>query len=210
MGRFRPLETLKHGTQAPKQASQQLARQQAPVGPVARKQKESLKPRGRQFVKTRFFYSTIIVGSEFLTHTKNEHKTKNDREDSTLTKQSAVINHEISDPDPGWLTAVRAAQNKKATDITVLDLTGITSFTDYFVICTGASSRQNQAIVDEIALQLKKAGDRPISVEGYEQGEWILSDYGDFLVHVFTAKSREYYSLERLWREAKSLPVPAE
>jgi ribosome-associated protein len=116
----------------------------------------------------------------------------------------------LSDPDPGWLIAVRAAQEKKATDITVLDLTGITSFTDYFVICTGASSRQNQAIADEIGLQLKKAGDRPISVEGYEQGEWILSDYGDFLVHVFTAKSREYYSLERLWREAKSLPIPAE
>jgi ribosome-associated protein len=113
-------------------------------------------------------------------------------------------------PQPGWLTAVRAAQDKKATDITVLDLTGITSFTDYFVICSGTSSRQNQAVADEIRMQLKNQGEAANSVEGYEQGEWILSDYGDFLVHVFTAKAREYYSLERLWREAKVVPIPAE
>ncbi len=78
------------------------------------------------------------------------------------------------------------------------------------MICTGASSRQAQAITDEVALQLKERGERPSSVEGYDQGEWILSDYGDFLVHVFTAKAREYYSLERLWREAKRHDVPAE
>ena len=105
---------------------------------------------------------------------------------------------------------MRAAQDKKATDITVLDLTGITSFTDYFVICSGASSRQNQAIADEIGMQLKKHGEQAGSVEGYDQGEWILLDYGDFLVHIFTAKAREYYSLERLWREAKVIPVAAE
>jgi ribosome-associated protein len=110
--------------------------------------------------------------------------------------------------EAGWRLAVRAAQDKKATDIRILDLTGITSFTDYFVICTGANSRQTQAITDEIQLQLKKHGDRPISVEGYDQGDWVLSDYADFLVHVFTPKSREYYSLERLWKEAKDLPVP--
>jgi ribosome-associated protein len=115
-----------------------------------------------------------------------------------------------SAPEPGWLTAVRAAQAKKATGITVLDLTGVTSFTDYFVICSGASTRQNQAIADEIRLRLKEHGESATSVEGYDQGEWILSDYGDFLVHVFTAKAREYYSLERLWREAKVVPVPAD
>jgi ribosome-associated protein len=115
-----------------------------------------------------------------------------------------------SPPEPGWRIAARAARDKKATDIVVLDLTGVTSFTDYFVICTGASSRQNQAIADEIGLQLKKRGENPSSVEGYDQGEWILSDYGDFLVHVLSAKAREYYSLERLWREAKSIPVPAD
>lgn len=115
-----------------------------------------------------------------------------------------------SPPEPGWRIAVRAAREKKATDIVVLDLTGVTSFTDYFVICSGASSRQNQAIADEINLQLKKRGEKPTSIEGYDQGEWILSDYGDFLVHVLSAKAREYYSLERLWREAKSIPVPAD
>ena len=105
---------------------------------------------------------------------------------------------------------MRAAQEKQAKDIRVLDLTGITSFTDHFVICTGANTRQNQAITDEIAQQLKRHGQRPSSVEGYEQGEWILSDYGDFLVHVFSAKAREYYSLERLWRDAKDVPLPVE
>ncbi|HEX4276794.1 MAG TPA: ribosome silencing factor [Bryobacteraceae bacterium] len=111
---------------------------------------------------------------------------------------------------------MRAAQDKKATDIRVLDLTGITSFTDYFVICTGANTRQTQAIIDEVGFQLKKRGELASSVEGYDQGEWVLADYGDFLVHVFTPKSREYYSLERLWKEAKVLdiesgvPVPGE
>ena len=78
------------------------------------------------------------------------------------------------------------------------------------MICTGANTRQNQAIVDEVGHKLKARGELPNSVEGYEQGEWILSDYGDFLVHVFTAKAREYYSLERLWREAKVVPIPTE
>ena len=105
---------------------------------------------------------------------------------------------------------MRAAQAKQATDITILDLNGVTSFTDYFVICSGANVRQNQAIADEIGLKLKARGELPLSVEGYEQGEWILSDYGDFLVHVFSTKAREYYDLERLWRAAKIIPVPTE
>lgn len=110
---------------------------------------------------------------------------------------------------PTWLVAVRAAESKKASDIKVLDLTGITSFTDYFVICTGANSRQVQAITDEVGMQLKKLGEYPISLEGYSQAEWILADYGDLLVHVFSAKAREYYDLERLWRAAKAVTVPA-
>jgi len=78
------------------------------------------------------------------------------------------------------------------------------------VICSGSNSRQNQAITDSVGLELKKHGDLPGSVEGYDPGEWILSDFGDFLVHVFSAKAREYYGLERLWREAKRIPIPAE
>ena len=112
--------------------------------------------------------------------------------------------------DPTWLIAVRAIEEKKGTDIRVLDLTGITSFADYFVICTGPSQRQIQAISDEVNLRLKReAGELPISVEGYSQAEWILADYGDLLVHIFSPKSREYYGLERLWRSAKAVEIPA-
>ena len=103
------------------------------------------------------------------------------------------------------MLAVRAAESKKASDIKVLDLTGITSFTDYFIICTGANPRQIQAISDEITIRLKDEGELPLSVEGYSQAEWVLVDYGDFLVHIFSPKAREYYALERLWRNAKSL-----
>ena len=105
---------------------------------------------------------------------------------------------------------MRAAESKKATDIKVLDLTGITSFTDYFVICTGTNPKQIQAIAEEVGLRLKDQGELPNSLEGYSQAEWVLADYGDFLVHVFSEKSRAYYDLERLWRNAKTLPIPAE
>ena len=90
----------------------------------------------------------------------------------------------------------------------MLDLTGITSFADYFVICTGANQRNIQAICDEVGLSLKQHGELPLSVEGYNQAEWILVDYGDFLVHIFSPKSRQYYDLERLWRNAKAVEVP--
>ncbi len=103
---------------------------------------------------------------------------------------------------------MRAAESKKATDIKVLDLTGITSFADYFVICSGSNPKQVQAIADEVTMQLKKSGETPISVEGYTQADWILADYGDLLVHVFSTKARQYYDLERLWRAAKTVPIP--
>jgi ribosome-associated protein len=119
---------------------------------------------------------------------------------------------EVKSTEPTWLLAVRAAESKKATDIKVLDLTGITSFADFFVICTGSNSRQVQAITDEVGLQLKRvARELPLSLEGYDQAEWILIDYGDLLVHVFSPKAREYYDLERLWRSAKTVSfVPGE
>lgn len=112
---------------------------------------------------------------------------------------------------PEWLVAVRAAESKQATEITVLDLHGVTSFTDYFVICTGSNSRQVQAIADEVNLRMKhEAGELPHSTEGYGQAEWILADYGSMLVHVFSPKARAYYDLERLWRAAKTLEIPPE
>jgi ribosome-associated protein len=93
----------------------------------------------------------------------------------------------------------------------VLDLTVITAFADYFVICTGGNSKQVQAISDEVGLQLKhQLGEFPDNIEGYTQAEWVLADYGDLLIHIFSQKSREYYGLERLWRGAKRLEIPPE
>ena len=110
--------------------------------------------------------------------------------------------------DPPWLTAVRAAESKKATDVRVLDLREVTSFADYFVICTGANGRQLQAISNEVGLKLKQRGEVPSNLEGYSNAEWILADYGDYLIHIFSEKARAFYDLERLWRQAKEVPVP--
>ncbi|MGA2599516.1 MAG: ribosome silencing factor [Bryobacteraceae bacterium] len=111
---------------------------------------------------------------------------------------------------PPWLTAVRAAESKKATNIRVLDVREVTSFADYFVICTGANPRQIQAITEEIGLQLQKQGEYPMNVEGFAAAEWVLADFGNYLIHVFSAKARDYYDLERLWRHAKDVEIPAE
>lgn len=106
--------------------------------------------------------------------------------------------------------AVRAALDRKAMDLAVLDIGKVSTFTEQFVICHGASSRQVQAIADSVQAELRTAGRKPASVEGYRAAEWILLDYGDFVVHVFSPEKRFYYDLERLWRTAPRLPVPAE
>ena len=85
----------------------------------------------------------------------------------------------------------------------------MTSFADYFIICNGTNPRQIQAISDAVGEELEKEGERAVSIEGYQNAEWILVDYGDFLVHIFSEKSREYYQLERLWRHAKDVEIPA-
>jgi ribosome-associated protein len=106
--------------------------------------------------------------------------------------------------------AIAACQEKKAEDITILELEKDSgAFTDYFVVCSGSNPRQIQAISDEVEDRLKKAGLRPTHVEGYRQAEWVLIDYVDFVVHIFTEKARQYYDLERLWKSAKKLR-PAE
>ena len=103
--------------------------------------------------------------------------------------------------------ALHAAAEKKALDLVVLDLRAIASFTDFFVITSGTNRRQCQAISDGIVEHLKKSGTRAARVEGYQTAEWILIDYGDFLVHVFDEKARRFYDLERLWREAVRVDV---
>lgn len=107
-------------------------------------------------------------------------------------------------------TALRAASDKKALDIVVLDLREIASFTDYFLITSGTNTRQVQAIADEVVEQLKKEGARAARVEGYKTAEWVLVDYGDFIVHVFEDKARKFFDLERLWREAARVPLPVD
>lgn len=106
--------------------------------------------------------------------------------------------------------ALHAAAEKKAGDLTVLDLREVASFTDFFVITSGTNKRQIQAIADEVVEQLKHSGTRAARVEGYQSAEWILVDYGDFIVHVFDERARRFYDLERLWREARRVDVSPE
>jgi ribosome-associated protein len=102
-------------------------------------------------------------------------------------------------------TAVEAAEEKKAIELVVLKVVEITSFTDFFVICSGTSSRQVQAIADEVTEQLRQQGVRPMHTEGYSNAEWVLVDYGSFVLHIFTETSRRFYDLERLWRDAEKV-----
>ena len=117
----------------------------------------------------------------------------------------------FSDLDPEVKLALHSASEKKATDMVVLDLREIASFTEFFIIASGSNQRQVQAICDEITEQLKaQLSSRPVRVEGYTSAEWVLLDYGDFIVHVFNKESREFYDLERLWRDARRVDLPAE
>ncbi len=106
--------------------------------------------------------------------------------------------------------AVEGARDRKARDIVLLDLQDVTSFTDHFLICSGTSNRQVQAIADEIEQRLRLGGLRPAHIEGYNHAEWVLLDYVDFVVHIFGEKARAFYDLERLWRTARRVPVDAE
>ncbi|HZF11822.1 MAG TPA: ribosome silencing factor [Thermoanaerobaculia bacterium] len=98
--------------------------------------------------------------------------------------------------------SVAAAEDRKAIDLRVLHLAAISDFTDYFLIASGSSERQVQAIADAIEERLRAVGVRPLHVEGYNRGQWVLLDYGDLVVHVFEAQTRSFYSLERLWADA--------
>jgi ribosome-associated protein len=102
--------------------------------------------------------------------------------------------------------AIQACLEKKGEELSILEMEkGSGAFTDYFVLCSGTNPRQIQAIADEVELRLKAAGLRPTHVEGYKQAEWVLVDYVDFVVHVFSEKARKFYDLERLWKSAKRL-----
>ena len=100
---------------------------------------------------------------------------------------------------------VAAAENRKALDLRVLQLGEVTSLTDYFLICSGASERQVQAIADAVLEKLRSAEVRPLHIEGYKNGRWILIDFGDFVVHIFSDETRSYYGLEKLWADAQDV-----
>ncbi|HYL04632.1 MAG TPA: ribosome silencing factor [Thermoanaerobaculia bacterium] len=98
--------------------------------------------------------------------------------------------------------AVAAAEDRKAVDLKVLHLEKVSDFTDYFLICSGSSERQVQAIADAVRDRLRGEHVRPLHVEGYNRGQWVLLDYGDLVVHVFQEEPRRFYALERLWGDA--------
>jgi ribosome-associated protein len=108
---------------------------------------------------------------------------------------------------PQLSQAVQAVQDHKALELSVLDLKGICSITDYFVLCTGTSTRHTQAICDAVVEKLEKSGVRPSHIEGYTRAEWILVDYLNFVVHIFLGTARHFYDLERLWKNAKRVEL---
>jgi len=137
-------------------------------------------------------------------------------QEKTLQRESVSIqieqnNTPFGELDPEVKLALTCASEKKAFDLTALDLREIASFTEFFIIASGANQRQVQAIADEIEEQLKKQlGARAVRTEGYSSAEWVLMDYGDFIVHIFEKNAREFYDLERLWRDARKVELPAE
>jgi len=98
--------------------------------------------------------------------------------------------------------AVAAAEDRKAVDLRVLHLEKVSDFTDFFLICSGTNERQVQAIADAVQERMREEQVRPLHVEGYSRGQWVLLDYGDFVVHIFQEEPRRFYSLERLWGDA--------
>src|SRR6478752_6688717 len=102
--------------------------------------------------------------------------------------------------------AVKAIEGKKGEDVVILEMDKSSgAFTDYFVVCSGTNPRQIQAIADDVEKQMAEAGQRPNSVEGYSQAEWVLLDYVDFVLHIFSERARKFYDLERLWKSARKL-----
>ena len=106
--------------------------------------------------------------------------------------------------------AVKAALDKKASDVVVLDLRNTPAFTDYFILCSGQNQRQVKAIADAVEETLRATKVRPSHVEGYDRAEWILMDFFTFIVHVFTPQTRMFYALERLWGDAERIDVSDE
>ena len=104
-------------------------------------------------------------------------------------------------------TAVAALEDKKAEDITVIDITGVSSIADYFIIADGNNKNQVQAMVDNVQEELFKAGYEMKQMEGYREGNWILLDFGDIIIHIFDKENRLFYDLERIWKDGKEVSI---
>lgn len=127
----------------------------------------------------------------------------------TVKIEIAATPTPFAELDPEVQLAIKCAADKKAFDMIALDLRDIASFTEFFIIASGANQRQVQAIADEISEQLKKQlSTRAIRIEGYNSADWVLLDYGDFVVHLFNGEAREFYDLARLWRDARRVEIP--
>jgi ribosome-associated protein len=128
-----------------------------------------------------------------------------DKETTTSTVSSA-----LDASKEKALACARAAIDKKAENVKILDLTESSGFTDYFVICSGMSDRQVQSISDSVDHEISAAGHTILSAEGYADGRWVLMDMGDVVVHIFLDALREYYDLEALWADAPRVKIPSE
>ena len=121
---------------------------------------------------------------------------------------TTVISNHDSSPDSSIDLFVKAAMGRKAIDLVVLDISKITSIADSFIICSGRSSRQVTAIAEFICIELKKQGIKPLSIEGIQEGHWVILDYGRVIIHIFHQPVREFYDLEGLWSDAKQIITP--
>ncbi len=135
-------------------------------------------------------------------------------QEKTLQRESISIEIEQSSTpfaelDENVKLALHCASEKKAFNLVALDLREVASFTEFFIIASGANQRQVQAIADEIEEQLKaQLKSKTVRTEGYSSADWVLMDYGDFIVHIFEQKARDFYDLERLWRDARKVDLP--
>lgn len=141
---------------------------------------------------------------------KKEANSQHDEPEASATAAAAAAVPTPEVMDARIESALRAASDKKALDLVVLDVRPVATFTDYFLITSGTNVRQVQAIADEITERLKREGTRAQRIEGYSTAEWVLVDYGDFIVHIFEEKARRFYDLERLWREGLRVKLPAD
>ncbi|KPJ58016.1 MAG: ribosome-associated protein IOJAP [Deltaproteobacteria bacterium DG_8] len=116
----------------------------------------------------------------------------------------------VKEENQKFSLCVKAALEKKAFDLIILDIKEVSSFADYFIICSGNSNRQVQAIASSIEHDLKKKGIYPLGIEGFNEGKWILLDYDEIIIHVFYNPIREFYELERLWADAPRIEIEDE